>query len=175
MKERVLRDGKRKKTRRPKEVRRDGTVQEVFDGMVFSSRKTRRQGEKARCLQVRLENGESFLILDPEECLHVGKHDGKYGVVYAYKEYRNGKTGPYYMTERGLLPLDEEVKDKREMQSKALQAVLEVCVGKRSFPGGVMKKLLEPGVWGSDGFWRNILSQYRNAMLKQTIVDVMTS
>lgn len=175
MKERRLKDGKRKKVRRPKEIRRDGVVQEVFDGTIFSSRRTRREGARIRCLRVRLENGESFPVLDPEECLHVGKHDGNYGLVYAYKEYRNGRTEPYHLTKRGLLPIGMEVGDAKDMQSKALRAVLAVCVGRSTIPSAVVKKILEPGVWGSEGFWRQILSQYRQAIPKQIIVDVMTS
>lgn len=175
VKERILKDGKRAKRRPPKtESRMDGVVRVVFDGIVRPSSGTRRQWDKAKRFEVNLEGGLRVALLDPEQCLHVGKHDGRYGIVYQFKEYTNGITKPYFMSRRGLLILPE-VGNVREMKAEAARAVLHQCHWSHDVPQKMMKKILEPGLWGSEEFWGKMLTQYREAMLKQVVCDVMTA
>ncbi len=50
----------------------------------------------------------SFVIFDPEECLHVGRHDGAVGIVYRFKRlvWRGDPLDYSPSGERGLILWD---------------------------------------------------------------------
>lgn len=164
VKEKRLKDGK--KDRRWGSVRRiEAEHREVTVSRVQAESKEARYS---------VRRGEtSYALFDPEECLHVGKHNGKIGIVYRFKRMVwSGDPREYSPSgERGLLPW---MGASRETLVLAAAAFALERAGQKPVAGAVAA-LARPNVWGKEEFWDDLVERHRLAVDTQVVRDVMES
>ena len=132
-----------------------------------------KEGKKERRYEIGLPGGGKAHVFDPEECLHVGKHDKRYGLVYRFREYQNGRTRPYWITRRGTIDWDGKG-GPVGLRTAAAEAAVKLCTG-GDVPKSAVKRLREPGFWGRESFWKKTAEAHAEAMRMQIVEDVMES
>ncbi len=113
----------------------------------------------------------SYALFDPEECLHVGMHDGKPGIVYRFKRLIwDGDPRDYYPRgERGLLRWSGE--SRENLMWAAATMALERA-GQRATAGAV-EAVVKSGRWGSTEFWEDLTERHGIAVRIQAVKEVM--
>ncbi len=165
MKEKSLKDGKK--------GGRWGSVRRIEDEpkRVLVSRV---QAESKEARYAVRRGDVSYALFDPEECLHVGRHNGEIGIVYRFKRLVwNGDPRDYSPSgERGLLPWKGR-KDRETLVWTAATFALERA-GQKPVAGAVWA-LTRPNAWGRITFWDDLVRRHRLALDIQVIKDVMES
>ncbi len=123
-------------------------------------------------------NGREHHVFDPETSLHVGKHDKKIGVVYRFRDgVKRWSTSDWdeYAgnTDRGLVPWDGMGGEKGIRRAAAMVALRKGHVTRPA--SSIVEKLCEPGVWGSQEFWKKLVEAHREARDLGLIREVMDS
>jgi hypothetical protein len=161
VKERRLKDGKK--------GGRWGPVRRIEDEpkRVLISRV---QAESKEARYVVRRGDVSYALFDPEECLHVGRHDGSIGIVYRFKRL----VWREYLTsgERGLLPWTGR-RDRETLMWTAAKFALERA-GQKPTAGAVWA-LTRPNAWGRITFWDDLTRRHKLALDLQVVRDVMES
>ncbi len=154
MKEKRLRDGKRgpRKMRVSTVGEAPAPRADAWRPKRSGSVRMKGEGPKERRYVID-DNGREHHVFDPETSLHVGKHDGKIGIVYRFRT--DDKWCPWgdprdydtTSTDRGLIPWDGNG-GKDALRRAAARVALEK--GKITKPAEWMvEKLSRPGAWGA--------------------------
>ncbi len=169
MKEKRVRDGKKD---RGWGTSRVSAAADARSAVVVS--RTQRETKEGRYAVRR--GSVSYAVFDPEECLHVGRHDGAVGIVYRFRRlvWKPGQDRRDYSPsgERGLVPWDGG--GWRSLAMAAAEfALSRSCAGRP--PRSVVEAMAAPGAWGRLEFWKDMAD--RHALAKKVVVvkEVMES
>ncbi len=168
----VLSGVKEKRLKDGKKDRRWGPVRKIEDEPkeTFIS-KVQAESKEAR---YSIRRGEaSYALFDPEECLHVGRHNGEIGIVYRFRRLVwNGDPRDYTPSgERGLLRWKGG--SRETLVWEAATFALERA-GQRPVAGAVAA-LARANAWGKATFWDDLVKRHKLALDIQVIRDVMCS
>ena len=159
MKERILKDGK-------KDRRGWGPVRRLDEGEDVILSRIQRSTKEAGYMIRRGEEGWVGLF-DPERSLHIGRHDGKAGVVYRFKHTAwNGDR------ERGVLQWDGE--RGAEGLKKAAASFALKRAGQR-VTKTALETLIKPEAWGRTEFWEDMVRRCKLAEDLLIVQEVMKS
>lgn len=174
VKEKRVRDGKRSsasgrlerlevKTRAEREA--EALKRDSLHGMVPGSRK-----EDRFLITV---GSRGYWIFDPEECLKVGRHDGKLGIVCRIKSPQEEQRARPYdnIAFRRLVEWDPETG-----QQGLARESMRLAAKRGKMTGDPPKWLLrdaEEGRWGSREFWKKLVADYQEGARLDAVREVM--
>lgn len=125
------------------------------------------------------DSGREHHVFDPETSLHVGKHDGKIGVVYRFRTgvrtfpWGDPKDYDSSDTVRGLVPWDGEGGAEELRRAAATFAIRASRITKPT--SSMVEGLSKPGTWGSQEFWKKLVEAHKVATDLGLLKEVMDS
>lgn len=180
MKEKRLRDGKRGPRRGKLSTSGDKPAERADAWRPLRPGSVRRRGSGPKERRYVLEEGgKEHHLFDPETSLHVGKHDGKIGIVYRVRDdVRRWHMGDKHAysgsnTDRGLIPWDGRGGEESLRLAAALVALVKGKVTRT--PASMIEYLCRPGIWGRQEFWRKLIVAHKEASDLGIIQEVMES